>query len=211
MKRRFSCREISLIDQMIQTIGRDLFLPERLGDDARSIGWCTFLHTYQKYPAQFLWAGVGGWARAYLEIQTELRAFQLQETSRYYTPSVDQPLSPESKVPLLSVFRAKHADFRSYVCLRDYMQRLPEDEKWLAGTLSSGYTLEEIPVLFCCEKGTGADPQPAAEEYDGVFEDLTAQYKKIPTKNVACLLELGSGKATAVCGGCPGSDDKLST
>ena len=42
MKRRFSCREISLIDQMIQTIGRDLFLPERLGDDARSIGWCTF-------------------------------------------------------------------------------------------------------------------------------------------------------------------------
>lgn len=32
---------------MIQTIGRDLFLPERLGDDARSIGWCTFLHTYQ--------------------------------------------------------------------------------------------------------------------------------------------------------------------
>ena len=63
-----------------------------------------------------------------------------------------QPLSPESKVPLLSVFRAKHADFRSYVCLRDYMQRLPEEEKWLAGTLSSGYTLEEIPVLFCCEK-----------------------------------------------------------
>ena len=54
MKRRFSCREISLIDQMIQTIGRDLFLPERLGDDARSIGWCTFLHTYQKYPPQFL-------------------------------------------------------------------------------------------------------------------------------------------------------------
>lgn len=104
MKRRFSCREISLIDQMIQTIGRDLFLPERLGDDARSIGWCTFLHTYQKYPAQFLWAGVGGWARAYLDIQTELRAFQVQETSRYYTPSVDQPLSPESKVPLLSVF-----------------------------------------------------------------------------------------------------------
>lgn len=93
MKRRFSCREISLIDQMIQTIVRDLFLPERLEDDARSIGWCTFLHTYQKYPAQFLWAGVGGWARAYLEIQTELRAFQLQETSRYYTPSVDQPLS----------------------------------------------------------------------------------------------------------------------
>ncbi len=32
------------------------------------------------------------------------------------------------------------------------MQRLPEDEKWLAGTLSSGYTLEEIPVLFCCTK-----------------------------------------------------------
>lgn len=58
----------------------------------------------------------------------------------------------ESKAPLLSVFRAKHADFRSYVCLRDYMQRLPEDEKWLAGTLSSGYTLEEIPVLFCCTK-----------------------------------------------------------
>lgn len=54
MKRRFSCREISLIDQMIQTIVRDLFLPERLEDDARSIGWCTFLHTYQKYPAQFL-------------------------------------------------------------------------------------------------------------------------------------------------------------
>ena len=164
MKRRFSCREISLIDQMIQTIGRDLSLPERLGDDARSIGWCTFLHTYQKYPAQFLWAGVGGWARAYLEIQTELRAFQVQETSRYYTPSVDQPLTTESKAPLLSVFRAKHADFRSYVCLRDYMQRLPEDEKWLAGTLSSGvatfenvligtgYTLEEIPVLFCCTK-----------------------------------------------------------
>ena len=152
MKRRFSCREISLIDQMIQTIGRDLFLPERLGDDARSIGWCTFLHTYQKYPAQFLWAGVGGWARAYLDIQTELRAFQVQETSRYYTPSVDQPLTTESKAPLLSVFRAKHADFRSYICLRDYMQRLPEDEKWLAGTLSSGYTLEEIPVLFCCTK-----------------------------------------------------------
>ena len=100
MKRRFSCREISLIDQMIQTIGRDLFLPERLEDDAHSIGWCTFLHTYQKYPAQFLWAGVGGWARAYLEIQTELRAFQVQETSRYYTPSVDQPLTTESKAPL---------------------------------------------------------------------------------------------------------------
>ena len=32
------------------------------------------------------------------------------------------------------------------------MQRLPEDETWLAGTLSSGYTLEEIPVLFCCTK-----------------------------------------------------------
>lgn len=152
MKRRFSCREISLIDQMIQTIGRDLFLSEGLEEDARYIGWCTFLDVYQKYPAQFLWTGVGGWARAYLDIQTELRAFQVQETSRYYTPSVDQPLSPESKAPLLSVFRAKHADFRSYVCLRDYMQRLPEDEKWLAGTLSSGYTLEEIPVLFCCTK-----------------------------------------------------------
>ena len=101
MKRRFSCREISLIDQMIQTIGRDLFLPERLGDDARSIGWCTFLHTYQKYPAQFLWAGVGGWARAYLEIQTELRAFQLQETSRYYTPSVDQPLRAVFFAPMV--------------------------------------------------------------------------------------------------------------
>ena len=141
MKRWFSCREISLIDQMIQTIVRDLFLPERLEDDARSIGWCTFLHTYQKYPAQFLWAGVGGWARAYLDIQTELRAFQVQETARYYTPSLDQPLTTESKAPLLSVFRAKHADFRSYICLRDYVQRLPEDEKWLAGTLSSGYTL----------------------------------------------------------------------
>ena len=150
MKRRFSCREISLIDQMIQTIGRAARNAQGLV--ILYAGWCTFLHTYQKYPAQFLWAGVGGWARAYLEIQTELRAFQVQETSRYYTPSVDQPLTTESKAPLLSVFRAKHADFRSYVCLRDYMQRLPEDEKRLAGTLSSGYTLEEIQVLFCCEK-----------------------------------------------------------
>lgn len=117
MKRRFSCREISLIDQMIQTIGRDLFLPERLEDDARSIGWCTFLHTYQKYPAQFLWAGVGGWARAYLEIQTELRAFQVQETSRYYTLSVDQPLTTESKAPLLSVFvRSMRIFARISVC-----------------------------------------------------------------------------------------------
>lgn len=94
MKRRFSCREISLIDQMIQTIGRDLFLPERLGDDARSIGWCTFLHTYQKYPAQFLWAGVGGWARTYLEIQTELRTFQARRprdtTHRRWTSRLPQ-------------------------------------------------------------------------------------------------------------------------
>ena len=51
MKRRFSCREISLIDQMIQTIGRDLFLSEGLEEDARYIGWCTFLDVYQKYPA----------------------------------------------------------------------------------------------------------------------------------------------------------------
>ena len=110
------------------------------------------MDVYQKYPAQFLWTGVGGWARAYLEIQTALRAFQVREIARYYTPSVDQPLAAESEAPLLDLFRAKHADFRSYICLRDYVQRLPEDEKWLAGTLSSGYTLEEIPVLFCCEK-----------------------------------------------------------
>lgn len=154
---------------MIQTIGRDLFLPERLEEDARSIGWCTFLHTYQKYPAQFLWTGVGGWARAYLEIQAELRAFQTQESARYYTPSLDQPLTTESKIPLLSVFRAKHADFRSYVCLRDYIQRLSEDEKWLASTLSIGYTLEEIPVLFRCEKEKLAQihdrPQRSMMEY----------------------------------------------
>ena len=105
-----------------------------------------------KISAQFLWTGVGGWARAYLEIQTELYAFKVLETARYYTPSVDQPLAAESKTPLLHIFRARHADFRSYVCLRDYLQRLPEDEKWLAGTLSIGYTLEEIPVLFRCEK-----------------------------------------------------------
>lgn len=110
------------------------------------------MDVYQKYPAQFLWTGVGGWARAYLEIQTALRAFPVRETARYYTPSVDQPLAAESEAPLLDLFRAKHADFRLYICLRDYVQRLPEDEKWLAGTLSSGYTLEEIPVLFCCEK-----------------------------------------------------------
>lgn len=151
-RRRFSRREEDLIDQMIQTIGRNLFLPKVLEKDARSIGWCVFLDIYQKYPAQFLWTGVGGWTRAYLEIQAELRAFQVQETARYYTPSVDQPLAAGSKVPLLSVFRTRHADFRSYVCLLDYVQRLSEDEKWLAGTLSIGYTLEEIPVLFHCEK-----------------------------------------------------------
>lgn len=110
------------------------------------------MDVYQKYPAQFLWTGVGGWARAYLEIQTALRAFQVRETARYYTPSVDQPLAAESEAPLLDLFRAKHADFRLYICLRDYVQRLPEDEKWLAGTLSSGYTLEEIPVFFRCKK-----------------------------------------------------------
>lgn len=99
------------------------------------------MDVYQKYPAQFLWTGIGGWARAYLEIQTALRAFQVRETARYYTPSVDQPLAAESEAPLLDLFRAKHADFRLYICLRDYVQRLPEDEKWLAGTLSSGYTL----------------------------------------------------------------------
>ena len=110
------------------------------------------MDVYQKYPAQFLWTGVGGWARAYLEIQTALRVFQVRETARYYTPSVDQPLAAESEAPLLDLFRAKHADFRSYICLRDYVQRLPEDEKWLAGTLSSGYPLEEIPVFFRCKK-----------------------------------------------------------
>lgn len=151
-RRRFSRREEDLIDQTIQATGRNLFLSKGLEEDTRSIGWCTFPDVYQKYPAQFLWTGIGGWARAYLEIQTELRAFQVQETARYYTPSVDQPLAAESETPLLHIFRAGHADFRSYVCLRDYVQRLPEDEKWLAGTLSSGYTLEEIPVLFRCEK-----------------------------------------------------------
>ena len=151
-RRRFSRREENLIDQMILDIGRDLSLPKRLEEDARSIGWCTFLDVYQKYPAQFLWTGVGGWARVYLEIQTELYAFRARENARYYTPSVDQPLAAESKTPLLHIFRAKHADFRSYVCLRDYVQRLPEDEKWLASTLSIGYTLAEIPVLFRCEK-----------------------------------------------------------
>ena len=110
------------------------------------------MDVYQKYPAQFLWTGVGGWARAYLEFQTALRAFQVRETARYYTPSVDQPLAAESEAPLLDLFRAKHADFRLYICLRDYVQRLPEDEKWLADTLSSGYTLEEIPVFFRCKK-----------------------------------------------------------
>ena len=167
MKRRFSCREISLIDQMIQTIGQ-IFLPERLGDDARSIGWCTFLHTYQKYPAQFLWAGVGGWARAYLEIQTALRAFQVRETARYYTPSVDQPLAAESEGPAAGAYfvRSMRIFARMSAC-GDYVQRLPEDEKWLAGTLSSGYTLEEISgSLPLHEGGTDADPRPASAEYD---------------------------------------------
>ena len=81
---RFSHREENLIDQMIQAISWNLLLPKWLEEDARSIGWCTFLDVYQKYPAQFLWTGVGGWARAYLEIQTELHAFQVQETARYY-------------------------------------------------------------------------------------------------------------------------------
>ena len=152
MKRRFSRREEKLVDQMIQAIGAELLLPKRLEEDAHSIGWCTFLDIYQKYPTQFLWSGVRGWTRAYLEIQAKLRAFQAQERSRYYTSSADQPLAAGSTEPLLSVFRAKHSDFRSYICLRDYVRRLPEDEKWLAGTLNSGYTLEEIPVLFCCEK-----------------------------------------------------------
>lgn len=76
----------------------------------------------------------------------------VRETARYHTPSVDQPLAAESEAPLLDLFRAKHADFRLYICLRDYVQRLPGDEKWLAGTLSSGYTLEEIPVFFRCKK-----------------------------------------------------------
>lgn len=110
---RFSHREENLIDQMIQAISRNLLLPKWLEEDARSIGWCTFLDVYQKYPAQFLWTGVGGWARAYLEIQTELHAFQVQETARYYTPLVDQPFAAESKTSLLHIFHARHADFRS--------------------------------------------------------------------------------------------------
>ena len=84
--------------------------------------------------------------------------------------------------------------------------------------MAGRYTQQRLYVggdsgsLLLRKRGTDADPRPASEEYDGVFENLTAQYKKMPAKNViACPLELGSGKATAVCGGFPGSDDKLST
>ena len=58
-----------------------------------------------------IWTGVGGWARAYLEIQTELHAFQVQETARYYTPSVDQSFAAESKTSLLHIFHANRIGY----------------------------------------------------------------------------------------------------
>lgn len=65
-----------MVDGMIQSISRNISLAESYDDEARDIGWSAFLSVYGKYPAWFLWTGAGGWARAYLEIQKELLAFQ---------------------------------------------------------------------------------------------------------------------------------------
>ena len=151
--RRFSHREEKLVDGMIQSIRRNISLAESYDDEARDIGWSAFLSVYGKYPAWFLWTGAGGWARAYLEIQKELLAFKAWINSSYYTVSLDQPLGGESETPRIDLLPTCHGDFAMHVCLQDYLARLPEDEQWLARTLTDGYSVEEIPVIFRCDPG----------------------------------------------------------
>lgn len=151
--RRFSHREEKLVDGMIQSISRNISLAESYDDEARDIGWSAFLSVYGKYPAWFLWTGAGGWARAYLEIQKELLAFKTWINSSYYTVSLDQPLSGESETPRIDLLPTCHGDFAMHVCLQDYLAQLPEDEQWLVRTLTDGYSVEEIPVIFRCDPG----------------------------------------------------------
>lgn len=166
--RRFSRRDDALVDHMIQTIGRDLSLPAAYDDEARSIGWCAFLSVYQKYPLLFRWTGNNGWARVYEELYAELSAFKTQEaSSKYYSLSLDRPITQDDSTPLQALLRTRYADFSPHICLWDYLQHLPPDESWLAKTLSSGYTSDEIPILFHCA------PEELAQIHRRLQESMT--------------------------------------
>lgn len=79
--RKFSCREKTLIDQMIRTVCRELSLSADCAAEAQSIGWCAFLTVYQENPAAFRWSEADGWTRAYMQIAAELSAFRTQEAA----------------------------------------------------------------------------------------------------------------------------------
>ena len=146
--RSFSRREEAIIDNMIQGVICDLSLGKRHEDELRSIGWHAFLSVYDAGPERFRWAGEDGWTQAYLQIRSELAAYKAEQNRKYHTVSLDQPISSDSETPLRNLLPTCHGDFAQHICLRDYVSRLPENERWLARTLERGYTLEEIPSAF---------------------------------------------------------------
>lgn len=152
--REFTHREKKLVDEMIIDVSEDVALPKVYYDEARSIGWCTFLSIYQKHPAWFQWEGYEGWTHIYQEIYAELSALKTQEQTKYYTSSLDQPIQSESDTTLLNFVQTQQDDPHTYACLHDYMQRLPEDERQLAYFLCDGYSLEELSAHLHCSKET---------------------------------------------------------
>ena len=152
--RKFSHREEKLVDQMILDISQDISLPKSYADEARSIGWCTFLSIYQKHPASFQWDGHVGWTQVYQAIYANLSTLKTQEQSKYYALSLDQPACPESDTTLLAFLQAPQDDPHAAACFHDYMHRLPADERQLAELLTEGYPLETLPARLQCSKET---------------------------------------------------------
>ena len=150
--RSFSRREEESVDRVIREVARELSLGEHERDEVRSIGWEAFLSVYYASPDSFSWGRTEGWRQAYVQIRAALSAFKTQNNEKYYTASLDQPVIWESDTPRISMLPVRHGDFVPYLCLCDFISRLPKDQRWLARAFKRGYEAEEIPELFRCDR-----------------------------------------------------------
>lgn len=172
-KRRFSRREEAVVERMIRDAIRELALERGSAEELHAIGWQAFLSVYHYDPVGFRWDGAGGWARAYQAVYDALSAYKKQRNDDCYRLiSLDKPISGENETPLISRLPTHHGDFSQYVCLCDYLSRLPWDEQQLAWTLINGYDLEEIPAAFYC------DPKEVEGTYHRLRESME-QYLRI--------------------------------
>lgn len=153
MRRRiFSRRDREYVEELILEICERIGLNMRnagLRDICLNTGWESFLQVYREQPESFRGSGWRGWDSAAKRIrEKQLQVKRALDFARYGQVSLNQPARDESTSPRIEYLRTRIGDFQDSVCFWDYIERLDEDEAFLAVRLTEGDTPGEVRELY---------------------------------------------------------------